>query len=76
MSHYQGILLWTEVVCARCHTTTCGAYVRHGRRQMRMVMSELDKQGWTNVGGDAICIDCLTRDDKPSITLPTPIKGQ
>lgn len=76
MSHYQGILLWTEVVCAICNKTTAGEFVRHGRRQMRMVMAELDKQGWTNVNGDAVCPACLNHTDQEPIQLPTPIKGQ
>lgn len=80
MSHYQGILLWTEVVCGICcNNTTAGAYVRHGRRQMRMVMAELDKEGWANVNGDAVCPECLGKTvlgEDMSVQLPTPIKGQ
>lgn len=78
MSHYQGIMLWTEVVCTGCCKTTAGAFVRHGRRQMRMVMAELEKEGWKNVDGDARCPECLNAMQLGInvVTLPTPFKGQ
>lgn len=80
MSHYLGILLWTEVVCSNCSKTMAGEFVRHGKRQMRMVMAEMEKEGWKNVNGEARCPQCqdsLTRAPEPnsSIELPTPFKG-
>lgn len=79
MSHYQGILIWTEVVCAVCNKTTAGQFVRHGRRQMRIVMAEIEKVGWINRNGDAICPDCQGKYDLPvpsaAVQLPTPFKG-
>lgn len=61
MSHYLGIPLWTEVRCSECNNTTAGEYVWHGRRQMRKVMAELDRQGWENVNGVAVCPKCQKR---------------
>jgi hypothetical protein len=71
-----GILLWTEVVCTQCNKTTAGEFIRHGRRQMRMVKADLHKQGWIVVKGHPICPDCINLDHSMGIKLPTPIKGQ
>lgn len=54
----RGILLWTEVVCAGCAKTTSGEFVRHGRREMRMVKEELKKDGWLIKDGEAYCPCC------------------
>lgn len=54
----KGILLWTEVVCEGCSVTTAGEFVRHGRREMRMVKEELKKNGWVIYQGSAWCPDC------------------
>lgn len=78
----KGLLLWTEVVCVRCSTTMAGEFVRHGRRQMRMVKAEMDKEGWTIVNGEAVCPLCqrvvkgFERDTSMDVELPTPMKGR
>lgn len=78
MSHYLGVLLWTEVVCSGCANTIAGEFVRHGRRQMRMVKAEMDKNGWVNVDGNAYCPSCQATGNAPdsaALILPTPFKG-
>lgn len=81
MSHYLGILLWTEVRCSGCNSVMGGEYVRHGRRQMRMVMAEMDKAGWINRRGGAWCPNCqkhfggALNPQDTAVELPTPFKG-
>lgn len=76
----KGILLWTEVVCTKCNAVTAGEFVRHGRRQMRMVKADLHKSGWIIVKGEPFCPNCINLDGAteatPHVELPTPIEGQ
>ena len=77
----KGLLLWTEIVCSGCSATTAGEFVRHGRRQMRMVKADLVKSGWTVRNGEAYCPSCqslekITLEGIPHVQLPTPIEGQ
>lgn len=59
MNHYQGIYIWTEVICGHCATATLGEFVHHGRRQMRPLMTKLMREGWTVKDGIPYCPQCM-----------------
>ncbi len=51
----MAISVWTELVCARCATTSEGVFTSDGRAPVKRLKDYARKRGWRFTRDDAFC---------------------
>lgn len=52
------MLIWTELVCDRCASSTAGEFAHWGKRGAKEVKETLRQEGWIYINGQLFCRNC------------------